>query len=129
MAQKAVETSLIERFLYPKLGPGQMWEYVAKDVQEMGGEIHMNLNVVNLKVKDNKVESIDVRDSQTGEIKTFRGDYFFSTMAIKDLVRCHGTAATTRNASHQRRFDLSRFRHGRTFSQEAEVETGRKRSR
>jgi protoporphyrinogen oxidase len=87
IGQKTVETSLIERFLYPKLGPGQMWEYVAKDVQEMGGEILMNLNVVNVKVKDNKVESIDVRDSQTGEIKTFHGDYYFSTMAIKDLIR------------------------------------------
>jgi protoporphyrinogen oxidase len=28
--QKNVETSLIERFLYPRLGPGQMWETVAR---------------------------------------------------------------------------------------------------
>ncbi len=27
-AQKSTETSLVERFLYPKLGPGQMWEHV-----------------------------------------------------------------------------------------------------
>src|SRR6267154_2935721 len=31
--QKGTETSLIERFLYPKLGPGQMWEQVAARVQ------------------------------------------------------------------------------------------------
>src|SRR5205814_9304943 len=35
VAQKQVETSLIERFLYPKYGPGQMWEEVARKVQEM----------------------------------------------------------------------------------------------
>src|SRR6202012_4659772 len=29
IAQKGTETSLIERFLYPKLGPGQLWEHVA----------------------------------------------------------------------------------------------------
>ena len=31
-AQKCTETSLVERFLYPKLGPGQMWEHVAARV-------------------------------------------------------------------------------------------------
>ena len=30
IAQKDVETSLIEQFLYPKFGPGQMWEEVAQ---------------------------------------------------------------------------------------------------
>ena len=36
--QKNVETSLIERFLYPKFGPGQMWEVVADKVKEQGAE-------------------------------------------------------------------------------------------
>ena len=39
-AQKQTETSLIERFLYPKFGPGQMWEEVASRVSERGGHIH-----------------------------------------------------------------------------------------
>lgn len=39
MDQKKVETSLIETFLYPKLGPGQIWEKVADIVQAGGGEI------------------------------------------------------------------------------------------
>ena len=37
-AQKGTETSLIERFLYPKFGPGQMWEEVARRVAERGGD-------------------------------------------------------------------------------------------
>src|SRR3984957_18126710 len=40
IGQKGTETSLIEQFLYPKFGPGQMWEEVARRVVEMGGEIH-----------------------------------------------------------------------------------------
>src|SRR5580698_10878022 len=40
IGQKGTETSLIEQFMYPKLGPGQMWDEVARRVKEMGGEIH-----------------------------------------------------------------------------------------
>jgi len=40
IGQKQTETSLIEQFLYPKLGPGQLWEHVADRVRESGGEIH-----------------------------------------------------------------------------------------
>ena len=32
VAQKGTDTSLIERFLYPKFGPGQLWEHVADKV-------------------------------------------------------------------------------------------------
>ena len=39
IAQKDTETSLIEQFLYPKFGPGQMWEEVARKVVERGGQI------------------------------------------------------------------------------------------
>src|SRR5258706_12900332 len=45
VSQKQVETSLIERFLYPKFGPGQMWEEVARKVLAMGGTILMEQSV------------------------------------------------------------------------------------
>ncbi len=47
-AQKRTETSLIERFLYPKLGPGQMWEEVARRVAARGGEIHLRHRVIGI---------------------------------------------------------------------------------
>lgn len=87
IGQKQTETSLIERFLYPKLGPGQMWDYVAKHIQENGGEIVMDTNVERINVSANAVESIDTINTKTGEKRTFKGDYFFSTMAIRDLVQ------------------------------------------
>ena len=37
--QKNIETTLIGQFLYPKFGPGQMWETVADRIREMGGEL------------------------------------------------------------------------------------------
>jgi protoporphyrinogen oxidase len=45
IAQKSTDTSLIERFLYPKFGPGQLWEHVADQVVQRGGEIHMGWRV------------------------------------------------------------------------------------
>ena len=41
-----METSLIEEFIYPKFGPGQLWETVARRIEEMGGEIRKNCRVV-----------------------------------------------------------------------------------
>ena len=45
LAQKGTDTSLIERFMYPKFGPGQLWEHVAELVQRKGGEIQMGWKV------------------------------------------------------------------------------------
>ncbi|MCR5426863.1 MAG: NAD(P)-binding protein, partial [Lachnospiraceae bacterium] len=36
---RKVETSLIEEFAYPKLGPGQLWELTAEQIDQKGGHI------------------------------------------------------------------------------------------
>jgi protoporphyrinogen oxidase len=86
ITQKKTETSLIERFLYPKFGPGQMWESVAEQVINMGGEIITNCDVAGVHCQGEKVLSITASDKQ-GNKRELAGDYFFSTMAIKDLIR------------------------------------------
>jgi protoporphyrinogen oxidase len=86
LAQKNVETSLIEQFLYPKFGPGQMWEGVAQQVLSMGGQIITNSNVTAIHRQENAIASITASD-KSGVLREFSGDYFFSTMAIKDLIR------------------------------------------
>ena len=80
-----VETSLIEQFIYPKYGPGQLWETVASDVKQMGGEVLMQHEVIGVNIEDDKVVSV-VAQTTTGEEVVFPCDYFFSTMPIKDLV-------------------------------------------
>lgn len=81
IGQKGTETSLIERFLYPKYGPGQLWEEVARQVQAMGGEIHMNQQVKQIHTQDHTVTAIETIDSTL-----YKGDYFFSTMPVKELI-------------------------------------------
>ncbi|MBM4268047.1 MAG: NAD(P)/FAD-dependent oxidoreductase [Deltaproteobacteria bacterium] len=84
--QKGSETSLIEQFLYPKLGPGQMWQEVARIVEERGGRIVYGKKAVRVHTQGKRVTAVDFRDEATGDIETVAGDYVFSTMAIKDLV-------------------------------------------
>ena len=97
IAQKGTETSLIEQFMYPKFGPGQLWEHVADLVQQQGGEIHMGWHVDGINFASGThvelgthVESIEAI-SDTGQRRTFTGDYFFSTMPMRDLVRAMRT--------------------------------------
>lgn len=81
----ATKTSLIEQFLYPRLGPGQLWEEVARRVEEAGGEIHFGRSVVALRHESDRITSVSARKSN-GELEEFCGAYFISTMAVKDLI-------------------------------------------
>ncbi len=90
IAQKNTETSLINQFMYPKFGPGQMWQEVAGIVEKRGGEIHFKQKVIGLKYKDNKIVEIQVKDETTGNVTTRKGDYFISTMPVKELIESLG---------------------------------------
>ncbi|NNG21265.1 NAD(P)/FAD-dependent oxidoreductase [Naumannella sp. ID2617S] len=85
LGQKDVETSLIEAFLYPKFGPGQMWETVARKVVEAGGEVRMKQAVTRLHVEHGRIVAIDVTDWD-GNTERVEGDHFFSTMPVNELV-------------------------------------------
>jgi len=85
-AQKGTETSLIERFLYPRLGPGQMWETVAERIVTAGGQLHLRHRVVGIHRAGTRVEAVDVRDENSGEVRRIACDYFISTMPIKELT-------------------------------------------
>jgi protoporphyrinogen oxidase len=85
--QKKTETSLIEQFMYPKLGPGQFWEEVVRLIKEKGGEIHLNHKVIALKKENNQIAEVTIKNENTAESINTKGDYFFSTMPVKDLIQ------------------------------------------
>ncbi len=85
IAQKGTDTSLIERFMYPKFGPGQLWEHVADTIVHTGGEIHMGWKVESIHCEGKTVRSV-IAVNETGERQTFAGDYFFSTMPMRELI-------------------------------------------
>jgi protoporphyrinogen oxidase len=93
LAQKDVETSLIEQFLYPKFGPGQMWEEVGRQVENLGGRIVMHSAVESIEHYENSITAVWIRNSGTGELERIEGDIFFSTMPVKELVAQMNPAA------------------------------------
>lgn len=82
---RKVETSLIEEFAYPKLGPGQLWEITAKEIEKKGGRIIMEAKVINVK-KDENNNFTSVIYEKDGKEVELKGDYAISSMPIKDLV-------------------------------------------
>ena len=81
-----VETSLIERFYYPKLGPGQLWELAAEEVRKLGGEIQMNCPVTALEAEDGRIAA--VRYQRAGEEHRLPADAVFSSMPVRELIDC-----------------------------------------
>ena len=83
---KEVETSLIEQFVYPKLGPGQLWETVANEVSEKGGEVITETPVKEIHIERNRVTSVTV-ETPSGERRAVPCDYFLSSLPLKDLIQ------------------------------------------
>ena len=84
--QKGVETSLIETFLYPKYGSGQLWEALAHDIENKGGKIYLNSKITKLNIENDKVVSVAIEDKINKKEIIEKADYFISTMPIKDLI-------------------------------------------
>lgn len=81
-----VETSLIEEFIYPKHGPGQLWELTAQAACDKGASVEMNTLVEKVHVGENhKVESVTVRATD-GSVRKISCDWFVSSMPLRDLI-------------------------------------------
>ena len=83
--KKNTETSLIEEFLYPKYGPGQMWETTADRFISLGGKIEMNCRVKNV-ISDEPGRVNTVRYEADGREVTVSADYVLSSMPLSELI-------------------------------------------
>ena len=84
-SQKKIETSLIEEFFYPKLGPGQLWEITAAESQKNGVKIILNARAVQIhKNAGNKITGVTCE--KNGARENLDADYLISSMPLKDLV-------------------------------------------
>jgi protoporphyrinogen oxidase len=93
LAQKHTETSLIEQFLYPMHGPGQLWEHVADLVRQQGGEVLTGWRVDRIETDGAHCVTAVEAQNANGERRRFAADYCFSTMPITELVRALDKAA------------------------------------
>ncbi len=82
---KSNAKSLITKFDYPILGPGQMWEAFADRIDNSGGEVKMNTKAVQINHENNKITSIQVQNGEQRE--TIEAESYISSMPISTLLR------------------------------------------
>lgn len=82
---RRVETSLIEEFSYPKLGPGELWDVTGEEIEKLGGKICRNTKVIGIRKNDqNHITSVVAE--QNGKEVSYLCDYCVSSIPLKDLV-------------------------------------------
>lgn len=91
VSQKDVITTLIGQYIYPKHGPGSLWEEVARIVQKKGGELILNADIDVVRLEKDSVKSVAYTDKEGHEKKSIKADYFISTMPVQDLCKAMGT--------------------------------------
>ena len=77
-------TTLIEEFKYPRLGPGQMWEAFAEDVQDRSIPVHLKQRCVAIKHADNRVKSIVLQHN--GDTEEHAVDSIVSSIPLSELL-------------------------------------------
>ncbi|NTW45575.1 MAG: NAD(P)/FAD-dependent oxidoreductase [Candidatus Moranbacteria bacterium] len=84
--------TLIDKFRYPKLGPGMMYERMADDIRKAGGTILPETAVMQVHHENGTVRSVVVRD-RNGSEREISADRFISSMPITELVTALSPAA------------------------------------
>lgn len=64
------ESSLIGWFLYPKLGPGQLWQTLAERIAANGATIELGCEVTSVRVEGSRVSAVELRERATGARRT-----------------------------------------------------------
>jgi protoporphyrinogen oxidase len=79
-------TTLIDRFQYPKTGPGLMWERATEQVLAAGGEVRMRTAVTRLRRDEGRVTAVEVEGRDGGGVQALPADEVISSMPLPELV-------------------------------------------
>ena len=80
-----IVTTLIDKFRYPRLGPGQMWERVAEVCTSKGHPVMLGRSVVRINHAGGRVTSLEAQ-TDAGAQETHAGTDFISSIPIRELV-------------------------------------------
>jgi protoporphyrinogen oxidase len=77
--------TLIDRFHYPRRGPGMMWEAARQRICREGGEVRLNAEVIRVNRSGHRIDSVVV--SEVGRQRSISARLFVSSMPLPELVR------------------------------------------
>lgn len=84
LGRKGSVTTLIDEFLYPRRGPGQMWAEMRKLIERQDGVVRTGAELVRVKLEGPKVRSVVVRTG--GALEEITADAYISSLPLKELV-------------------------------------------
>ena len=80
-----VVTTLIDRFRYPRFGPGQMWERVAEIGRDKGSPVLFGRAIESVKHEGSRVRSV-VSRTAAGKLEEHPGTDFVSSIPMRELI-------------------------------------------
>jgi protoporphyrinogen oxidase len=80
-----IVTTLIDKFRYPRFGPGQMWEKVAEISAAKGHPVLLGRSVARINHDGGRVTSV-VTTTEDGRAETHHGTDFISSIPMRELV-------------------------------------------
>ena len=83
---KTIRT-LIEKFHYPRQGPGMMWTRLTEQLEKQGHPVRRNTEVVAVRHDGGAIRSVVARDAGSGKEREFAGTDFISSIAMGGLLR------------------------------------------
>jgi len=98
-----VVSSLIEEFLYPKTGPGLMYEVMAEKIIELGGRLNKEEKVYKIDHDGHRVSRVHTK-TRSGDEFTYEGDQFLSTMPLTSLVLAMGAPQEIIDAANKLKY-------------------------
>jgi protoporphyrinogen oxidase len=81
--RQAIRT-LIDRFQYPRLGPGMMWEAVGSDIARHGADVRLESDAVTIRRDGLRITGVDV--ARGGERELVSVSQLISSMPVTELV-------------------------------------------
>jgi len=78
--------TLIKSFVYPRFGPGMMWERFQSLLEQKGNPVHLNTSVVRVEREGFRINRVVA--TQDGSPVSFEGDQFISSMPVSKLLAC-----------------------------------------
>jgi len=97
--------TLIEEFLYPRQGPGMMWEMAAAKIAAAGSHIEMGKKVEGLSRNNATGEWLVTYRDVSGTLSEVNAQHVISTMPLRELVQAvEGAPEAVRKAASSLRY-------------------------
>ena len=83
--KKNTVKTLVDEFIYPRLGAGQLYEKMAASVQQTGSQVMTNARVCRIRRDHMRVCAIEVDDGYAGRYEV-EGRYFLVSAPLTDMI-------------------------------------------